>query len=152
LNFGSLNTNSFDVQDNTSGQDMTGSYTQSADGTTVSIVPKTLVAGHTYRVLFNNFSCCLVKDVNGNAVSGSLNYTFTVGSSAVTSAPQVVLVQPPDGAVNVPVNAQVRVRFSAPVNPLTVTGNSVAVSAGGVVQVPQTIFFSNNNQDVVLAL
>ena len=68
------------------------------------------------------------------------------------SAPQVVLVTPPEGASNVAVNANVRVRFSAPVNPLTVTGSSVAVSVGGQAQVAQTIFFSNNNQDVVLAL
>src|SRR5947209_8783283 len=151
LNFGSVNANSFDLRDNTSGQDVTGSFTQSADGTTVSVTPRiALVAGHTYQVLFDIFASA--RDVNGNAVSGSLNYTFTTGSSAVTTAPQVVQVQPPDGAVNVPVNAQVRVRFSAPVNQLTVTSSSVAVSVGGVVQVPQTIFFSNNNQDVVLAL
>src|SRR5205807_4845276 len=69
-----------------------------------------------------------------------------------TTAPQVVLVEPPDGAVNVGVNANVRVRFSAPVNSLSVDGSSVAVSTAGQTQVPQTIFLSNNNQDVVVVL
>jgi hypothetical protein len=115
------------------------------------VVPKSaLVAGHTYQVLFGFFA--VVKDVAGNNVSGSVNSTFTTGSSVVTTAPQVLLVEPPDGATNVAVNANVRVHFSAPVNGLTVNGNTVAVVVGGQVQVPETIFFGNNNQDVLLVM
>jgi hypothetical protein len=150
LNFGSITGNSLDLRDNTSGQDVTGSYTLSADGTTVSVTPRIpLVAGHTYQVLFNIFAAA--RDVNGNAVSGSLNYVHD-GEQHGERRRRRVQVQPPDGAVNVPVNAQVRVRFSAPVNPLTVSNNSVAVSVGGIVQVAQTIFLSNNNQDVVVVM
>jgi hypothetical protein len=132
-------------------QDITGSYTQSADGLTVSVAPRTaLVAGHSYQLLFGVFGTA--KDVAGNNVSGTVNNTFVTGSSTVTTGPQVSLVEPPDGTTNVPVNSNVRVRFTAPINGLTVNSSTVGVSVGGTVQLPETIFFGNNNQDVVVVL
>gem|GEM_PF-1427618 len=151
LNFGTINGSSFAVQDTTTGQFIGGqTYTQSADGTTVNLVlASPLVAGHNHVVFFSIFAS--VKDVAGNNLGG-LEFSFSTGTAAVTTAPQVVLVEPPDGAVNVAVNANVRVRFSTPVNPLTVNGSTIGVSAGAQAQAAQTIFLSNNNQDAVVVL
>src|SRR5262249_42774956 len=101
LNFGTVNGSSFAVRDNTAGFTFLGgqTYTQSADGKTVNFVPAAaLVAGHNYTVFFSNFAS--VKDVAGNNLS-SLTFSFTTGNSSVTTGPQVILVEPPDGTTNV---------------------------------------------------
>src|SRR5215468_1479091 len=148
VNLGTVNGSTFSVQDTTSGQFIAGqSYTQSGDGTTVNFVPPgQLVANHNYRVTTGS-----IKDVTGATIPG-LQWTFTTGTGTLTTAPQVLLVQPPDGTTNVAVNTNVRVRFSATVNTLTVSSSTVGVIVGGQTQAPETVFFSNNNQDVVLVL
>ena len=45
-------------------------------------------------------------------------------------------VSPADKLGNVPVNANIRVRFSGPIDPLTVNGTSIQVSGGGQTAVP----------------
>ena len=60
----------------------------------------------------------------------------------------MVAVSPADQLPNVPVNANIRVRFSGPIDPLTVNGTTIQVSGGNQTAVPSAISFSENNQVV----
>jgi len=87
--------------------------------------------------------------VNGLTASTTFSASFTTGVGTDTVSPTVVLVSFPDGFLNVGANANIRVRFSKPINPLTASGNSIVVTTANGVTVPTTISFSNNNQDVL---
>jgi hypothetical protein len=100
-------------------------------------------------VFFSQFQA--VRDVAGNAI-GAMQFSFTTGTDTATAGPQVVLVSPPNGTTNIAVNANVRLRFNVPINPITVNGATVQIANGTQVAVPETVFFSNNEQDVVLVL
>src|SRR5579864_7854457 len=119
-------------------------------GTIIQIVPTApLSASHTY---FVTLSSGLIGS-NGLAQPiGNLDFVFTTGANAEAGAPAIVWVAPPDGVTNVPVNANVRVLFSEPVNPLTVNGSSIQLSGGGSAAVADSVNFSNNNQSAVLVL
>jgi len=90
-----------------------------------------------------------IRGVNGLTASTTFSASFTTGVGTDTVSPTVVLVSPPDGFLNVGDNANIRVRFSKPINPLTASGNSIVVTTANGVTVPTTISFSNNNQDVL---
>ncbi|MBZ5508478.1 MAG: Ig-like domain-containing protein [Acidobacteriia bacterium] len=151
VNITTVNGSSFAVRDNTTNVFIGGqTYAQSADGTTVTFVPPgALTANRNYTVFFSQFQA--VRDVAGNAI-GLLQFSFTTGTDTATVGPQVVLVSPPNGASNIGVNANVRVRFNVPINPITVNAATIQIANGTQVAVPETVFFSNNEQDVVLVL
>jgi hypothetical protein len=88
-----------------------------------------------------------IRDLQGMA-SQYASCSFTTGATADTSSPQVVSVSPPDGAADVPVNANLRVRFDEPVNPLTVDETTIRVTGTGSAGVPYTLSFAENNTDV----
>jgi hypothetical protein len=104
-----------------------------------------------------------VKGTNGKA-AGTFGQCFTTGTSPQTTAPTVLSVSPPDQLANVPVNANIRVLFSGPIDPLTVNSTTIQVSAGGVPitsaisfstaaqagVTTQTVSFSNGNQAVLI--
>ena len=84
---------------------------------------------------------------------GSVNYfatSFTTGDTDDVVAPAVNSISPPDGAVGVGVNARVTVRFSERVNPLTVTGDTVALAGPGGAVLPCTISFGDSDRTVVV--
>ncbi len=75
---------------------------------------------------------------------------YTTGTGPDTTAPTVLSVSPPNGRSNVGDNAYVRVVFSKPVNPLTVNANTLQLLANGTDFVPDSITFSNSNQNVLI--
>jgi hypothetical protein len=91
-----------------------------------------------------------IKDLQGMSPTFVSNFFFTTGTGTDNTSPQVLSVSPPNGAMNVGVNAQIRVRFDEPINPLTVTGATIAVSAPGHTAMPSTISFSNNDREVLI--
>ncbi|MCA1614546.1 MAG: Ig-like domain-containing protein [Acidobacteria bacterium] len=116
-------------------------------GRVVRIVPSAPLALNTpyfYRVTRN------IKDLDGSSPNSDSTFFFTTGTAADTAAPQVSSVSPPDGVTGAGLNAQVRVRFSEPVNPLSVTAQTVLVQpAGGAVAVASAVSFSDNNREVL---
>ena len=73
------------------------------------------------------------------------------GSEAAVAslAPTVRSLTPPDGAVNVGNNAPVIVRFSEPINPTTVNGSTITISApSGAIETSVSV--ANGNRDVHL--
>ena len=97
-----------------------------------------------------------IQDLNGQTISSSgptaivLRRHFTSGAVNDGTAPSVVSVSPPDGAVEVGINAHIRVRFDEGVNPLSVDAQSIEVMDASSTVVPCTISFSNANQDVLI--
>ena len=72
-----------------------------------------------------------VNDLEGNQMAANYTWSFTTGSTADTTAPQVLSVVPQDGATNVPVNSSLSITFNEPVIPFTVgliEGKTVTVT------------------------
>src|SRR6266850_977809 len=112
-------------------------------GTVIRIVPNAvLVANNYYNVYIQNG----IQGVNGKPASTYYTYFYT-GTASQTAAPSVVSISPADQMNHVPVNANVRLLFSGPIDPLTVTGAAIQLS-GGSSQMVGAISFSNNSQTV----
>ena len=112
-------------------------------GTVIHAVPNAALVANTYYYFYVQSG---VQGTNGLPAQ-TLSYYFYTGASLATGA-TVVAVSPADKLGNVPVNANVRVRFSGPVDPLTVNGTTIQVSGGNQTVVPSAISFSENNQVV----
>jgi hypothetical protein len=99
-----------------------------------------------------------VQDTTGLSPASNFSSCFTVGSAADTTQPAVVTITPPNGETGVATSAQVYLRFSKPINPLTAStgaGGSIQLSAGGNPIAPSSITFTNltgtsSQQDVIL--
>lgn len=91
-----------------------------------------------------------VKDMAGNPIVGSsgigtdfISY-FITASIADTSPPQVLNVNPSDGATGVDPNTHVSVTFNEPINPFTVNAGTFTVSINGI---PHSGRISFSDQD-----
>jgi YD repeat-containing protein len=144
---GTVNSSSFLVVDTTANQTVTGSYSVSADGQTISFVPNPLLtAVHGITVGSGHRG---ITDLVGNLLAtstGLSDFTFTTGTTSNTTAPQVVGISPPNALTGVPINAQVAIQFNEPVDALTV--NQVTLGSGGTVNVNRTLV--NGNQTLIL--
>jgi large repetitive protein len=91
-----------------------------------------------------------IRDLDGTAQTFLFQRFLTTGTTTDNTAPQVLSVTPPDGAIAVGVNANIRVRFDEAINPLSVSGSTILVTDGIHTSMPSTISFSNNNQEVLI--
>ena len=102
----------------TGGVNVPGTYSFSTNNTQVIFTPANpLTASTVYAVSYNN----QLTDAAGNALTNPGSYSFTTGSAADTTAPTIVSYSPAYSQAAVPINTILRVRFSEPVSPLTVT-------------------------------
>jgi hypothetical protein len=117
-------------------------------GRVIRLVPNAPLAANTgyfYQVSPN------IRDLDGMSPGFFSTVFFNTATAVDNTAPQVLAVSPFDGATEVGVNAQIHVRFDEPINPLSVTGATVLVSAGASnVAVPCTISLSNNDREVLI--
>jgi len=117
-------------------------------GSIVQVVPNAPLTANTAYIVQLTTG---IQGTNGLALTNAVNITsFTTGAGPDTTVPTVLSVSPPSGSINVGDNAQVVVLFSKPINPLTVSGSSIQLTGGGATEVPDSISFSNNNQNVQL--
>jgi hypothetical protein len=113
--------------------EISGTLSIAANAMSATFTPSEALLPSTSYV-FNVATCAYVclaggyTDVAGNTGSGS--YTvFTTGTAAVTAAPTVVSINPPNGTTSsVPVNVQIAAVISTLVDPLTVTGSSITLT------------------------
>jgi YD repeat-containing protein len=143
---GTVNKNTLFIDDGFTGQEVAGSYSVSADGRTINFLPGApLAVSRTFIVFFANRG---ITDLSGNVLSCAVlcDFSFTTGTTANTTGPSVVGVSPANGLTGVPINAQVVVKFSEPVDELTT--NQVTLSSGGTVNVISRL--SNANQTLTL--
>ena len=147
---GTVNSNTFTVVDTTTEQALTGTYSVSADGLTITFIPAApLAAGHQYSVGFISLG---ITDLAGNLLSSTVsglkgNFSFTTGTSASTNAPQITGFSPANGAMAIPINARAAIEFNEPVDVAKLTGITLT-GPGGAVTVSQSV--SNGNQTVTL--
>jgi RHS repeat-associated protein len=141
---GTVNSSTLSLVNPSDGQTVSGTYSVSPDGLTITFVPGApLAAGSGYYV---NFAGNGITDLAGNQLSSSPLY-FTTGTTASTSAPQVMGVSPANGASAVPINAQVVIQFNEPVDAAKLSG--VTLSQGsGAVNVSQSL--TSGNQRLIL--
>ncbi|MGB6803713.1 MAG: Ig-like domain-containing protein, partial [Candidatus Sulfotelmatobacter sp.] len=118
-------------------------------GTLLQVAPRQPLAPNTAA------SCLLgsgIQGLNGLALgqlSGN-SISFTTGSGPDAVVPTILTTSPPNGSSNVGDNADVRLVFSKPINPLTVNASTIQLSGAGITEVPDSISFSNNNQTALL--
>jgi hypothetical protein len=114
----------------------------------IRLVPTVLPlqAGQFYRIQVLGG----LRDLQGQAVVAQFVGSFSTAPTTDDITPTVSLVTPPNGATNVGINALIRVRFSEPVNPLTVDATTIRVTSGAFVNVPASISFSANNAEVAI--
>src|SRR5512138_3338923 len=87
-----------------------------------------------------------VRDTDG-ATASFFRLDVTTGAATDVAAPTVTAISPPDGSADVGVNAGVVVRFSEPVNPLSVTSAAIALQ-GPSGPVPTSFSFGDGNRTV----
>jgi len=143
---GTVNSQTFSVLDQTTGQTVAGTYSVSVDGQTITFLPSgPLGANQTYSIGIGSG----ITDLAGNVLTCSAVCPgfFTTGSTSSTGAPQVLGVSPGSGMTGVPINAQIVIQFNEPVNAVKLSG--VSLSGGGAtVNASQTL--SNGNQMLTL--
>jgi hypothetical protein len=115
----------------------------SADNRTFSFNTSNLAASTTYTVVATS----QVQDFSGNALQ-YFQSQFTTGPLISPTGPRVVTQRPANGATDVPANTVITLYTNgAPLNPSTVTSNSLHVSQNGVL-VSGSITLSGNNQAI----
>jgi large repetitive protein len=140
-----IDASTFQVWDTVLNQQVAGTYSLSGDGLTAYFVPSAeLATGRTYTVYFGSYG---MTDVAGNGITGCCgylnNYSFTTGFATSGTGPAVTGVSPASGLTGVPLNAQIVVGFSEPVDAGSLGG--VTLKAGST-QVAVTTSLSNGNQ------
>jgi methionine-rich copper-binding protein CopC len=134
------------VRRRSSGTDILGTRTLDATGTLFRFTPSApLPANETIDVTYS----AGIRDLQGNPLSNPRGFSIVTSAGTDTTVPTVTTVSPADGATNVGVNGYLRVRFSRPVNPLTVNNSAITLSSGGVVP-PGSISFGEGDQLVVI--
>jgi large repetitive protein len=109
-------------------------------GQVINVVPTSnLVAGSGY-FLYVDYGGN-VKGTNGLAVQ-AYELTFTAGSAADTAPPTIVSQAPTNNSTNIATNALVSVNFNKAINPISVTGSTIQLTAGTTTEVPSSISFS----------
>jgi len=109
---------------------VSGSISVSEDGLLATFIPsQPLLPNAQHSITYANG----IRDVAGNALYNPGGTYFTTGIElADATPPQVLEINPVDGATNVPTNAEILIRFSETLDRTTVNGSTLIVSAGGV--------------------
>jgi YD repeat-containing protein len=148
LNSATVSTTTVTLNPSSGGSAVAATVSLVGAGSIIQVVPSAALAASTqYYVQLTTG----IQGTNGLALANTQNIpSFTTGTGADTTAPTVSSISPPNGSTNVGDNAQVVVLFSKPINPVTVSGSSIQLTGGGTTEVPDSISFSNNNQNVLL--
>jgi len=114
-----------------SGGGVTVLGTYSVSGNTVTFTPDAPLQGNTqYR-----FDLYYVSDVSGNIKAGSFHY-FTTEALVDSSVPTLTAISPVADAVGINPGATIRLTFSEPMNPGTVSSNNISLYANGTIITP----------------
>ncbi len=141
LTTASLNSNNVYLY--TSGARVPSALSLDATGTTLTLKPTAAFPANTQICLYG-YS---LMGTNGQQAQG-FSACFTTGTASLTTTPTVLAVSPPSKLTNVPVNANISVEFSAPVDPVSVTGATIKVTGGGQTVIPISMSFTRGNQAV----
>lgn len=121
--------------------DVAGGVATTSDGATSTFTPTGNLAANT---VYTATITTGARSSEGVALGAARSWTFTTGSSADTSAPQVSGTTPSADGTDVATNTKIIVTFNEPMDPFTLTSSSFSVQqgtsaiAGGVVYGPGT--------------
>jgi RHS repeat-associated protein len=144
-----VNISTLTLVNGSNGQIVAGTYSVSTDGLTITFVPGApLPANCAYSVNFPGAGFGVgIADSAGNSLQQASPISFTTGTTASTTAPQVVGVSPANGTTALPINAQVVIQFNEPVNAAKLSG--VTLNSGSrTVNVSRNV--TNGNQRLTL--
>jgi large repetitive protein len=129
------------------GNPVAGNFTFSTDDKTVTFTPVSpLSASTTYTV---TFTAQILDDV-GNALTNPGSFSFTTGTTADTTSPQVISVDPVSGSTGVGLNVAPRVVFNDVMNQLTVTTPLGVFYENGSLVVPGTVTFTPDRKSATV--
>ncbi len=97
------------LYDSVTGLFVAGTPSVSADGLTVRFVPAGALTPNRLYYFYTGYTTPYIQDLAGNLFNQTT--TFTTGSSAVTSLPQLTLQSVANGATGIPVNGRLIFRF-----------------------------------------
>ncbi len=103
-----------------------GTVAVAPNGRSATFTPTVPLLPNTYYRLYQAGGS---YDMDGNSLNGA-NWYFTTGSGQDLTAPTVASVSPSNNAASVPLNAEVTIHFSSPINPSIVNVITVTPSGG----------------------
>lgn len=136
MNISTINSSTFQVKQGTSVIPGTIDF---SENTAIFIPSVPLESSKIYTVVLTNG----VKDVAGNPLQSEYSWSFTTGAPADVTKPAVSSVDPAANAVSVPVNALIKVTFSEPMDPATISNATFTFKQGSTV-VPGTVTSSGS--------
>jgi large repetitive protein len=134
---------SVEIRDSQTSLVVPATATLSADGRTITLQPLApLAVNHPYsfRVLTG------LRDLAGNAAS-FLSFSFTTALAPDTTGPVVTGTSPPDGTLDLPINAELMVQFDEPIAAHSL--GQVVLRLGGQA-VPATPVLSDSNRRLTI--
>ncbi len=133
-----INSSNVTLYDNNAGIYLTPTLSLVGNGQVINIAPTSnLTAGDYYSVGISSG----VTNTDGLAVN-AFNPNFTAGTVVDTAAPTIVSQAPTNNSTNIGTNTAVSVNFNKIINPISVTGSTIKLSAGATTEVPSSISFS----------
>ena len=121
-----INTSTVQLYNGDSGKYVQGTVTVAHNGMSATFTPTYPLLPDTYYYLHQS---CGNYDMDGNYLNCN-NWYFTTGAGSDTTAPTVASISPANSATGVPLNAQITVHFSAPINESSLT-NAITVTPSG---------------------
>ncbi len=103
-----------------------GTLSLRAGNRVVRFAPDASFAPDNYNYVYYTSG---LLDLQGSAVPGS-NFYFYTGATGDATNPSISSVAPAAGTTGVGVNGSIRIKFSEAINPVTVSTDTVTVSAG----------------------
>jgi len=116
-----------------------------SDGMTINVIPvRLLQPGASIRLIVSG-----VRNDSGTVMSGSWESLFNAGLSFANSAPDV-LSSPGYGQTEVPLNSLLHIRFSRPLNALTVNAKTVILTLQGAGNVVSNATLEEGNRTITV--
>ena len=113
----------------------------SGNGQIINIVPTSgLTAGSQYFAYVGYGGP--VTNTDGVNVQ-AYEFSFTAGTATDSVAPTIASQAPTSNATNIGTNALVSVNFNKAINPVSVTGSTIDLTAGATTEVPSSIAFNS---------
>ena len=140
LQASTINSTNVALYEYSTGTFLTPTLSLVGNGQVINIAPTSnLVAASKYAVYIDHGGN--VTNTKGVAVQ-PYELDFTAGSAVDNAAPTIVSLAPTNNSANIGTNALVSVNFSKTINPVSVTGSTIQLSAGSTTEVPSSISFS----------
>jgi hypothetical protein len=125
--WGGWNSGTLELWNNDSGKYIEGAVTVAPNGMSATFTPTVPLLPNTYYRLYQAWG---YYDADGNYLNG-INAYFTTGASTATTAPTVTFVSPANSATSVPLNTQIVVKFSTPLNQNNIANILTVKPSGG---------------------